>query len=87
MCQQCNTQINKAGDHLDRIVEVQLETRKALPHYTSQQLVMRLQNCVIESLNEMDADKQSEAVADLALAYACAVTRLVAAQDVYGIRL
>lgn len=87
MCEHCNDEVATVGEHLDRWIaaEKMLRQTAGLKDETSQQHTMRMAAIALEAYS--DEDDKCEAIYQMAMGLACAVSRLVAAQEIYGITL
>jgi hypothetical protein len=82
MCQSCDVLVAACGEALDAMIAADREAREESTDMTSQECTIRLTNVILGSFN--DLPDKNEALRDMAMGLALAVTRLIAAQEIYG---
>lgn len=87
MCQLCETLVGHTGENLDSLLEAERNLRNGAMRqdYSEPQHTMALATRMMETLDEHP--HREHGVEEMALALATAVTRLLAAEQIHGIRL
>lgn len=80
MCEQCDRDVEDIRPHLDALIAAERATRRVYQGNTEAQHTIRLACTIVDAFHDNDHDIKA-----LCLAYALAIQKLLAVQQIYGI--
>jgi hypothetical protein len=83
MCAGCDYEVATVGRQIDRVMEAEKRRRARESDETSAQHTIGLANMMIDTYNEHS--NKAQALANLAMGAALAITRLLAVQEIHGV--